>query len=155
MKTPPEASCSRPETITEEFGGTNGAAYVPVESTVPLTASPPTTPFTVHVTGPTKSELNVRYWPVVNVADDGLRLRITGEVLGACAPWPDVEIADFGDDPHPMLRTLAANNPIVRSLGLSMRFEGYTLLLYGSVGQRRQLTCMLGYLPSAVDPRHR
>src|SRR3954452_10786546 len=114
MKTRPEASSSRPETITEEFGGTNGAAYVPVESTLPLTASPPTTPFTIHVTGPTKSELNVRLWPVVNVADEGLRLRITGEVLGAAVLCPDVEVADSGDDPHPMQTNADASSPINR-----------------------------------------
>src|SRR4051794_17721961 len=122
MKTRLEASSSRPETITEEFGGTNGAAYVPVESTLPLTASPPTTPFTIHVTGPTKSELNVRLWPVVNVADEGLRLRITGEVLGAAVLCPDIEV-DSGDDPHPMQTNADASSPINRGLSLLSKFK--------------------------------
>src|SRR5438067_1374019 len=129
MKMAPETSSSLPETITGELGGANGAVYVPVESIVPLAASPPATPFTIHVTEPTKSDMKVRLWPVVSVANDGLRLRINGEVLGAPAVCFDVEVGFVAGDPHPTHKSAAASSPTDRFRGPCRGYEFCTLSL--------------------------
>lgn len=119
-----------PDTTTADVGGTAGAVYVPLVSIVPLVASPPATPFTIHVTEPTNGDENASVCPVVSVAEDGLRLKITDEAVGDPELCPDVEVDGFTVGvPHPAQNSDAASSPMDKGLRLFSEYKLVEFLL--------------------------